>query len=121
MMTYLRLWHYLAEFFLERDMFYTIVVGKIKTRFMFNTFFPDNVEKCGSVRQTSDDNTILQVRIRFTCRMTKTHTLTIFSAYCLSTAKWLRERPHCYVIRTLPLFFAFILAVFHPALEAVSI
>ena len=51
MTTYLHLWYYLDEFFLEWEMFRTKVVGKIKTHVMFNNFFFksyhlwDNVEK----------------------------------------------------------------------------
>jgi hypothetical protein len=39
MKTYVQLW-YLGEFFLEREMFQTNVVEKIKTHFTFNIFFP---------------------------------------------------------------------------------
>jgi hypothetical protein len=42
MKTYVHLWLYLAEFFLEWEMFQTNVVEKIKTNFMFNKFFPEN-------------------------------------------------------------------------------
>ena len=33
------LWHYLAQFFLEWEMFETKIVEKIKTYFMFDKFF----------------------------------------------------------------------------------
>ena len=37
--TYVHLWKYLAEFFLEGDMFQTIFVGKMKIYFMSNNVF----------------------------------------------------------------------------------
>jgi hypothetical protein len=43
MMTYVHLWQYLAEFFLEWEMFQTKVVEKIKTHFLFSNFFPENL------------------------------------------------------------------------------
>jgi hypothetical protein len=39
MKTYVHV-RYLAEFFLEWEMFQTKVAGKVKTHFMFNNFFP---------------------------------------------------------------------------------
>jgi hypothetical protein len=42
MTTYVHLWLYLAEFFLECEMFRTKVVEKIKTHFMFYNFSPEN-------------------------------------------------------------------------------
>ena len=54
---------YLAQLFLEREMFRTKVVQKIKTHFMFNNFFFikswhlwDHVEKYGATEQAKDDN-----------------------------------------------------------------
>jgi hypothetical protein len=41
MKPYIGLW-YLAEFFLEWEMFQTKVIYKIKTHFMFNNFFSEN-------------------------------------------------------------------------------
>jgi hypothetical protein len=62
MKTYVPLW-YLAEFFLESEMFQTKVVEKIKTHILYSvTCFRkscrlwDNVEKYGTARQTTDDN-----------------------------------------------------------------
>ena len=64
--TYVHLW-YLAEFFLEWEMFQTKVVEKIKTHILcsvicFIFFFPklcrlwDNVEKYGTAGQATYDN-----------------------------------------------------------------
>jgi hypothetical protein len=39
MKTYVHLWEYLDEFFLEWEMFQTKVVETVKTHFMFNSFF----------------------------------------------------------------------------------
>jgi hypothetical protein len=55
---------YIAEFFLELEMFRTNVVGKIKAHLFCNIFFPkivrfeDNVKKFDSTRQTTDGNII---------------------------------------------------------------
>jgi hypothetical protein len=77
MKTYVYLWKYLAEF-LEREMFQTRVLKKeSKHVIMFNyIFFPrkscrflDNVKKCVTARQVTDDNTIW--RRRFSCRINK--------------------------------------------------
>jgi hypothetical protein len=45
MKTYVRLWEYLAEFFLEGEIFQATVVGKIKTHFVSKNLaaFWDNV------------------------------------------------------------------------------
>ena len=43
MKTYVYLWKYLAEFFLECEMFWTKVVGRIKTHILCSiTLFPEN-------------------------------------------------------------------------------
>jgi hypothetical protein len=75
MKTYVHLW-YLAELFLEWEMFQTQVVEKIKTHFIINKFFPQkscrlwhNVEKYGTARQATDENIIR--RMRFACWITK--------------------------------------------------
>jgi hypothetical protein len=94
---YVHLWQYLAEFFLEREMFETKVVQKIKIHILHSvTFFWkscslwDNVKKkhCRS----TDDNIIRCMR--FACWITKatdTH-----SEYVILIAfprqKWFRER-----------------------------
>jgi hypothetical protein len=74
MKTYVHL--YLAEFFLEWEMFQSKVVGQMKTQILCSiTFFRkscrlwDNVEKYGTARQATDDNIIR--RMRFACRITK--------------------------------------------------
>jgi hypothetical protein len=72
MKTYVHLWHYLTEFFLEWEMFQTKVVEKIKTHILCSiTFFwkSDNVEKYGRARQAKDDN-IIQCMC-FGCWITK--------------------------------------------------
>ena len=40
MKTNLKVWSYLAYFFLEWEIFQTKAVEKVKTNFMFNNFFP---------------------------------------------------------------------------------
>jgi hypothetical protein len=76
MKNYAHLWQYLAEFFLEWEMFLTKVVDKIKshilcaiTSYRKSCGLWDNVEKFGTARQATDDN-IIQ-RMRFTCWITK--------------------------------------------------
>ena len=61
MKTFSHLWQYLAEFFLEWEMFQIKVVKKIKTRILCSaTFFRkscclwDNVEKYGGAREAAD-------------------------------------------------------------------
>ena len=57
-------WSYLAEFFLEWEMFQTKFVEKIKTHFIFNNFFEkschlwDNVEKCCIAGQAAYDKMV---------------------------------------------------------------
>jgi hypothetical protein len=97
MKTYVHL-QYLAEFFFELEKFQAKVAEKMKTRFMFNTFFQkscrlwNNVKKYGTARQATDDNIIR--RMRFACRITKatdTHSeYEILGAFPLP--QWLRER-----------------------------
>jgi hypothetical protein len=90
---------YIAEFFLEWEIFQTKVVEKIKIHILCSiTFFRkscrlwDYVEKYGTARQATDDNIIR--RMRFACWVTKaayTH-----SKYVILIAfprqQWLRER-----------------------------
>ena len=58
-------WSYLAQFFLEREMFQTKVVEKIKIHFVFVTYSRksyrlwDKVEECGRARQAINGNTSL--------------------------------------------------------------
>ena len=53
---------YLAQFFLERDMFQRKFVAEIKTHFVFSNyslkiwFLWDNVEKYSTAGQVTDDN-----------------------------------------------------------------
>ena len=69
---YIHLW-YLAEFFLEWEMFRSKVVGSIKTHFLSSiTFFPrkscrlwDHVEKYGRARQAADDDITRHMRFEF--------------------------------------------------------
>jgi hypothetical protein len=77
-MTYIPLWKYLAEFFLEWEMFQTKFVEKIKTHILcwITSFFFrkscrlwDNAGKYGTARQVIYDN-IIQ-RMRFACWVTK--------------------------------------------------
>jgi len=64
MKTYVHLWQYLAELFLEWEMFETKYVGIIKTRILGSvTFFPrkswrlwDNVEKYCTASQATWHN-----------------------------------------------------------------
>jgi hypothetical protein len=63
MKTYAYLWHYLAEFCLELEMFRKNVVGKIKTHILFQVTFVlrkqcrlwDNVGKYGRAGQAASD------------------------------------------------------------------
>jgi hypothetical protein len=57
----IHLWSYLAQFFLECELFQSKVVEKIKTHIMVNIFFKscrlwDNVEKYFRAGQATDDN-----------------------------------------------------------------
>ena len=63
MKTCSHLWHYLAEFCLEWEMFQIKVVEKIKAHVLcsvtfFRKFFHlwDNVEQYGGAREAADDN-----------------------------------------------------------------
>jgi hypothetical protein len=107
MKTYVHLLLYLADFFLEWEMFLTKFVAKSNTHFMFNNFFPrkscrlwDNVEKYGRTREATDDNTIR--RMLFACCITKatdTHSKYVIPIGFLRQ-QWLRERAsmlHIYV------------------------
>ena len=67
MNTYVRLTYYLAHIFLEREMFHKKVVQNMKTHILCSaTFFSwkktcrlgENVEKCGTPRQDTDDDII---------------------------------------------------------------
>ena len=63
MKTDIHFWSYLAQFFLEREMFQTKVVEKIETHILYSIpFFLkscrlwENVEKYGRAGQATDDN-----------------------------------------------------------------
>jgi hypothetical protein len=101
MKTYVHLWQYLAEFFVECEVFQTKVVEKSKHILCSITFFWescrlwDNVEKYGAARQATDDNIIR--RMRLACWITKatdTHSeFVIFIAFSqqqrLSERDWM--------------------------------
>jgi hypothetical protein len=62
MTTFVRLWRYLVEFFLEWEILHTKVVEKIKTHILCAITFSrkscrlrDNVEKCGRAGQVTDE------------------------------------------------------------------
>ena len=76
MKTFTHLWQYLAELFLQWEMFQIKAVEKINTHILFSIFFfskimpvKDNVEKCGGARHATDDNIIQHMR--FACWITK--------------------------------------------------
>jgi hypothetical protein len=104
----LLLW-YLAQLFLQWGMFQTFVVEKIKTYILCSvTFYRiscrllENVEKCGTARQATDDNIIR--RMRFACWITKaTNTLGICNIYCFATVTVVtRTRLSVHGLRALP-------------------
>ena len=128
MKTSSHLWQYLADFFLEREIFQIKVVEKNKTRiFSSVTFFRklcrflDKAEKCGGARGTTNDVTIWGIRVacwisEATCTRpsarapphthvrTHAHTQTdTCNTYCFTTATM--THTHCYVIHTLAVFF----------------
>jgi hypothetical protein len=81
MKTYVHLWQYLAELFLEWEMFQKNFAEKIKTRILCSNFFSLKIapfmwqcgNKCGRTGEAADENIIL--RMRTTCWITKaTHT-----------------------------------------------
>jgi hypothetical protein len=99
MATYAHLWYYLAQFFLEWEVFQAKLVEKIKTRILcLITFFQklchlwNNAEKFGRARHATDDNIIWHMH--FACWITKatdTH-----SEYVIIIAflrqQWLHKR-----------------------------
>jgi hypothetical protein len=90
MKTNIYLRSYLAQFFLEREMFETKVAEKIKTHFMFsNSFFFrkschlwDNVEKYDTARQAIYDYIIQRMLQKWGYK----HTLRTWNTYCFSSA-----------------------------------
>jgi hypothetical protein len=103
---------YLAQFFLEWEIFQTKVAENIKAHILCSiTFFRkscslwDNVEKYGTARHVADGSIVR--RMHKACWVTKssdTH-----SEYVILLAfpwqQWLRERAQCYFISTLALVF----------------
>jgi hypothetical protein len=56
-------------------------------------FLSDKVKKCGTARQTTDENIILRMRIACWINKATDIYIQICNNYCLSTGKkWLRER-----------------------------
>jgi hypothetical protein len=101
MTTVAHLWPYLAHFFLEWEMFQTKVVEKIKTSILCSIIFFwtsfrlwDNMEKFGTARQVTDENTCITHRMRIACWIIMAKNIhsdcVIFIAFPLQ--KWLRER-----------------------------
>ena len=114
MKTYVHLRHYLAEFGSEWENFQTKFVHKIKTHILgFKNSPPpwkscrlwEDVEKCGTARDATDDNIIR--RLRIACWILKaTDTLKIFNTYCFSTATMVaRTRLIFTFIHALPVLF----------------
>jgi hypothetical protein len=110
MWTYVHVWSYLAQFFLEWEYFRQSCREDQKTRFMLNDyifFFRkssrlwDNVKKCGTPKQVTDGNIIR--RMRFAC--CKTNATDLLAQYVMFIAfppqQWLRKTLQCYVTRTL--------------------
>ena len=87
MWTFLHLWQYLAQFFLEWELFQVEVVKKIKdTHLTFSNFFHtivpfmSNVETYGTTGQDKDDNRIQHmILVCWKNNATDRHTLWIFT------------------------------------------
>jgi hypothetical protein len=86
MKTFPHLWQYVAELFLEREIFQIKVVEKIKTRIL------SSVNR-GGAREAANDMAALASCITKATReqahasaRARTHTLRICNAYCFSTA-----------------------------------
>ena len=115
MKTCVYLLSYLAQFFLEWEIFQTEVVEKIKTHILYPTtlsFFLkscrlwDNVEKYGSAGHATDVYIIWHDP--FACwiiKATKTHLESVIFIAC-PRQQCLANVPICYVIHTLPLLFS---------------
>jgi hypothetical protein len=92
MKTYVYLWQYLAECFLEWEIFQTKVSEEIKIHILWSTTcfrkscrLWDNMEKYFKAGKTTDNDIIR--RMRFPCWITKaTDTLREYNTYCFSTA-----------------------------------
>ena len=113
MKTFIRLWYYVAGFFLKWEMFHTKFVEKIKTQMLCSVtfFFSKNCAVCevkwkDAVRvwDATDNNTIR--RMRFARPITKaTNTLRICYTYCFLTATMVAVLRYTYV-RTLAVLFS---------------
>ena len=81
MNTFLLLWRYFAEFFVEWEMFQIKVLGKIKAHFLRSITFSRkswclwvNVEKYGGTREDTNDVTIWRIRVAcWTSKATHAH------------------------------------------------
>ena len=105
MKTHVHVTWYLFDSFWEWEIFWKKVVGKTKTRFMFNNFSPV-YEIMWKMRQAQTgqrwgcNTTWERYNLRFAYRMTKTrihthtHTFIIFNTYGDSTAKVLTQTRH---------------------------
>jgi hypothetical protein len=92
MKTYVHLWQYLAEFFLEWEMFQTIDVEKIKTHILYSiTFFSENHAVYRIMWKNMVGLDRLQITVQYgaytfvLCNLGYTHALKIFNNYCFST------------------------------------
>ena len=93
------LWHYIAEVFLECEIFQTEVVEKIKTLIFCSATISrkscrlwDNVEEYGTAKEATEGNIIR--RMRFACWTTKaTDTQAEYVILALSRQQRLFERP----------------------------
>ena len=92
-------WSYLAQFFLEWEMFQTKVVQNLETHILWSiTFFRnscllwDNMEKYCPTRQVTDDNIIRRMRIAcWIPNVTNTHSeYVVLISFPLQ--QWLHER-----------------------------
>jgi len=88
---------YLAQFFLESEIFWTNVVGKIKTLILYSKpiFFLQIVlfvRQCGKNFVEPGKAQMTKWRMRFACWIPKiTDTLRICNTYCFSTQTIMRE------------------------------
>ena len=77
-------------------MFQKIVVQKIETHYMFNNFFPENRVihdiMCKDAVQPDRPHTTIKYGAEWTAARIDTHTLIVYTIYCFSAAKLLRER-----------------------------
>ena len=96
--TDVHLWSYLAQFFLEWEMFQTRAVDKIKTHILYpRTFFQkschlwNNLEKYCRVRQATDDCIIGHRHIAWWLPKA-THILRICNTYSFSTANMVTRK-----------------------------